>query len=207
MMMMMMLMGQTWLLTCGVVVVVRPNNIHAACTFVANTDINKGESGPYAAAATPQACCELCSANASACDAAVWIPYRGGECWFKHGPNLTAVPNEGAVACWTPGHTPPEPPQPPPPPPPALYSVEVVSVGQQPVLGAQNPRGMGYSPYGFTYNPAWVEASEGTNGVAGVFVRLQNCRSVCMCARAAMVPQTPHHSGCLHHACPCSELW
>lgn len=106
---------------------------------------------------------------------AVWITYGGGECWFKGGSTLTPKAAEGVVACWPQGHNPPQPPPPPPPPPPPLYSVEIVSVGSQPVLSALNQPGHGYSPYGFTYNPSWVEASAGTSGIAGVFVRLQNC--------------------------------
>eukprot|EP01079_Euglenida_sp_SAG-EU17-18_P009068 gene9068-1628_t len=67
---------------------------------------------------------------------------------------------------------------PPPPPPRPIYNVTVISVSDTPVVSVQNPRGKGYSPYGFTYNPSWLEPSTGTGGVSGLLLRMQNCSNI-----------------------------
>ena len=74
----------------------------------------------------------------------------------------------------------------------------------QPVLSVQNAKGRGYSPFGFTYNPSWVQASAGTNGVAGIFVRLQNCSRIHKhCSGEGSTGFAP----CDLEAGTCGDLW
>jgi len=44
-----------------------------------------------------------------------------------------------------------------------------------PTISILNPKGKGYTPCNYTFNPAWIEPSKGTNGEAGVLVRAAEC--------------------------------
>ena len=44
-----------------------------------------------------------------------------------------------------------------------------------PVISILNPRGQGYTPCNYTFNPAWIEASPGTNGTTGMLLRAAQC--------------------------------
>jgi beta-mannosidase len=85
----------------------------STCTFVLNIDFANGYIGPDVPAATPQACCDACTANGTYCYVATF--YQGG-CWFKtqtQSLNISSFP--GTSACIPAGRT--IPPVPPPAPP------------------------------------------------------------------------------------------
>ena len=44
-----------------------------------------------------------------------------------------------------------------------------------PSMSTQNKKGFGFTPCNFTFNPAWIEASEGTGGKTGILVRAARC--------------------------------
>ena len=44
-----------------------------------------------------------------------------------------------------------------------------------PVVSILNDKGKGYTPCQYTFNPAWITPSRGTNGTAGILVRAAKC--------------------------------
>ena len=44
-----------------------------------------------------------------------------------------------------------------------------------PVVSILNEKGKGYTPCQYTFNPAWIAPSTGTNGTAGILVRAAKC--------------------------------
>lgn len=142
----------------------------AACSIVASVDYAEGSGGPNFPSPNQTDCCNQCiSAGASACWAAVFAPTG---CWFKsQAQTQRPVYNSGVSGCWPPGRTPVPPPSPPPPPPPGKYNVSVISLPSVPRISFL----AGQTSWPQSFNPAYVAASAGTGGVAGLLVRSQNC--------------------------------
>ena len=44
-----------------------------------------------------------------------------------------------------------------------------------PIISILNEKGKGFTPCNYTFNPAWIEPSEGTNDTAGMLLRAAQC--------------------------------
>ena len=143
-----------------------------SCDSFANSDTVE-KYYRKSSAATPDACCSLCQADAS-CNFAC---HTGNDCWLKNATTLTLEPNAEGVTVLSvrgPKPTPALPPWPPLPAP--KYKVELVERPSTPTLSFANAPGHGASPCKTTFNPSYVEVV-GENKVGGIIVRTDGCQA------------------------------
>jgi len=57
----------------------------------------------------------------------------------------------------------------------STYSVSILNKGTKPALSIANPKGQGYSPCKYTFNPGWVPVVSGDRTKSSMIVRVSSC--------------------------------
>jgi predicted GH43/DUF377 family glycosyl hydrolase len=115
--------------------------------------MNVGGEPAAASATSSEECCSQCE-KTTGCVVGV---YYEGLCYFKIS-DANPFPNPGRVSCRT-------------GPPPKAYTVTVTSKDSNPRISWLE----GNTAYIDSFNPSYIQASDGTQGQMGLLVRCQNC--------------------------------